>query len=61
LAGEDAAIEVDARRHPPRAEVVESRRKTPKTPSPKRGAAAVAKGRNGGSPITAATMFGGLG
>ena len=48
MAGEDAAIEVDARRHPPRPEVVESRRKTPKTPSPKRGGAAVAKGRNGG-------------
>jgi hypothetical protein len=48
LAGEDAAIEVDARRYPPRVEVVESRRKTAKTLSPKRGGAAVANGRNGG-------------
>ena len=46
--GEDAAIEVDARRRSPRAEVVESRRKTPKAASPTRGGAAVAKGRNGG-------------
>jgi hypothetical protein len=32
----------------PRAEVVESRRNTPKAASPTRGGAAVAKGRNGG-------------
>ena len=45
FAGEDAAIEVDARRRRPRAE---SRRNTAKAPSPTRGGAAAANGGNGG-------------
>ena len=61
FAGEDAAIEVDARRRPPRAEAVESRRNTAKAPRRRAAAPRSRKAGTAASRIAAATMFGRIG
>ncbi len=61
FAGEDAAIEVDARRRPPRAEVVASRRNTAKAPRRRAAAPQPRKAGTAASRIAAAAMFGRIG